>query len=117
MESGLQITLNGLPDELANNIGNAIGSIVKLFARSDPPLDFRRMRRIIVTSDFAGELTALSSATASGNPITYTNEDFAQAVAKVLLLPKGDSCEILPVINAHVAKVLIEREQNPKGFG
>lgn len=116
MENDLQITLNGLPAELADKIGKAIGLMVANLAASDPPLDFRRMHRIIVTSDFAGELTALSSKTASGNPITYTNEDFGQAVAKVLLLPKGESFEIVPVINAFIVKALTEPEVNARGF-
>jgi hypothetical protein len=116
MESDLQITIKGLPDELANNVGNAVASIIKNFEASNPSLDFRRMHHVIIASDFAGELAALSCATASGNPITHTNEEYAVAVAKILLFPRAEGYEILPVINAHVAMVLTQPEQNPEGF-
>lgn len=104
MESNVQITLKGLEEEFANEIGDAIARIVRTLAEY---LDFRRMRRIIVTTDFAAELKELSSQTASGHSIMHTNEEYAVAVAKVILLPHGDECEIVPVINANIAASLV----------
>jgi hypothetical protein len=68
------------------------------------------MQRIIVTNNFAGELAELSTATASGNPIERTNEEYAFAVAKVLLLPRGDEIEIVPVISAHAVVELVSAD-------
>jgi len=70
------------------------------------------MHRIIVTNNFAGELAELSTATASGNPIEYTNEEYAVAVAKVLLLPRGDEIEILPVVSANIAAGLVAEDHS-----
>jgi hypothetical protein len=65
------------------------------------------MHRIVVAADFAGELAELSAATASGNPITHTNEEYAIAMAKVLLLPRGEDYEIVPVLGAKYALALL----------
>ncbi|MCA1636461.1 MAG: hypothetical protein LC802_22925, partial [Acidobacteria bacterium] len=107
MESNVQITLKGMHEEFANEIGNAVAGIVRALTEH---LDFRRMRRIIITTDFAGELEELSRQTASGSPITHTNEEYAVAVAKVMLLPHGDEIEIVPVINANIAAALVAQD-------
>ena len=114
MEDDLQISLRGLPEEQANNLGYSIQAIVKVFEKGDAPLDFRRMHRIIVAADFAEELAKLSSDTASGNQITHTNEKYAVAVAKVMLLPYGDEFEIVPILNAQIAINLVQ--ENDEGY-
>lgn len=68
------------------------------------------MHRIVVTADFAGELAKLSAATATGNPITYTNEEYGIAVAKVLTLPRDEDYEIVPVVGATYALALLGLE-------
>lgn len=98
-------------EDVGLNIGNAIASVLRTFIGANEPLDFRRMHRVIAAADFGGELAALSPSTASGNPITHTNEDYAVAVAKVLLLPRGEGIEILPVFNAYA---LIPLTKDPK---
>jgi hypothetical protein len=110
MESNLQITVKGIPEALAHSVGDTIFEIIQTL---DQTLDFRRMHRIIITADFAGELAKLSSATVSGNPITHTNEEYAIAVAQVLTFPHSDDFEILPVISAQVATGLaVENNEN-----
>jgi hypothetical protein len=107
MEPDLQISVKGLPEDLALNIGNTIAGIIKAFKEVDENLDFRRMHRIVVTADFAGELAELSTPTSSsGDQITHTNEDYAVAVAKVMAIPNGDKFEFLPIINAQYAAAL-----------
>lgn len=76
----------------------------------DGELDLRRMHRIVVARDFAGELAELSAATASGGPITHTDEGYAVAVAKVMVLPRGEDYEIVPIISAHYALALLADE-------
>jgi hypothetical protein len=78
-------------------------------------LDLRRMYRIVVAADFAGELAELSAATASGEPITHTDEEYGIAVAKVLLLPHGENYEIVPVIDARYALGLLALEDADEG--
>lgn len=111
MEPDLQITLKGLPEEIANAIGKAIAAAVRTFKEMDSELDFRRMHRIVVTTDFAGELAELSATRASGNPIIHTNEDYAIAVAKVVIIPRGDEFEIVPVVSANIAAPLAQEDQ------
>jgi hypothetical protein len=100
--------MKGADEEIGNKIANLIFVVVKTL---DQALDFRRMHRVIVTADFAGELAELSQSTVSGNAITHTNEDYAIAAAKVLLLPRGNEIEILPVLNAHFMAKLTENPQ------
>lgn len=101
MESNLQIILRGLDDEKANKLGHVLIEIIRAFEQVNKQLDFRRMHRIIIATDFAKELAALSGQTASGNAITHTKEQYALAVAKVLLLPYGEEYEIVAVFNAN----------------
>jgi len=68
------------------------------------------MHRIIVTTDFAGELAELSKHTVSGIQISHTNEDYAIAVAKVVLIPAGDGFEIIPILNAQYAAALVPED-------
>lgn len=107
MESDLRISVKGLSDDLAYMVGEAVLMVVERLERLSGGLDLRRMHRIVVAADFAGELAELSSATASGEPITHTNEEYGVAVAKVLLLPRGEDYEIVPVISAHYALALL----------
>lgn len=111
LESGLQIIIKGVPEKLANDIGNAVAGAVKGFKKADRDLDLRRMHRIVLTADFAGELAELSRATVSGTPITHTDEDYAIAVAKVLILPRDEEYEIVLVVNANVAAALVPKNQ------
>lgn len=108
MESDLQIVVKGLPEDIGCAIGNAVATAVRTFKEADNEFDFRRMHRIVVTTNFAGELKELSVATASGNTITHTNEDYAVAVAKVMILPCNEEFEIIPVINANIAAALVQ---------
>jgi hypothetical protein len=114
MESNLQITIKGLQTELATSIANAIGEAVIAFKQADEDLDFRRMYRIVITTDFSGELAELSGSTASGNPIRHTDEEYAVAVAKVLILPRGEEFEILLIVNGYVAAALVP--EDPEGY-
>jgi len=107
MEPDLQISVKGLSQDLALEVGNTIAAIIKAFRSADGNLDFRRMHRIVVTTDFAGELAELSTKTASGNQITHTNEDYAVAVAKVMIIPDGDKVEICPILSARYAAALV----------
>jgi len=111
MESDIQIIIKGVQTELAKNIGNAVFGAVKAFKQANENLDISRMHRIILPADFAGELADLSRETASGSSITYTNEKYAIAVAKVLILPRDDNYEIVLVINANVAAALAPKNK------
>ena len=106
MEPDFQISVKGLPEDIALNVGSTIAEIIKAFKKNGN-LDFRRMHSIVVASDFAGELAELSTKIASGNKITHTNEDYAVAVAKVMIIPNGDEFEIRPILSAQYAAALV----------
>lgn len=92
---------------MSKAIGQAVFETVRALEGMGEGLDFRRMHRIVVAMDFGRELAELSTATASGNLITHTNEEYATAMAKVLLLPQGEDYEIVPVVGAKYALALI----------
>ncbi|MBK8465917.1 MAG: hypothetical protein IPL32_08810 [Chloracidobacterium sp.] len=106
MESDYQIVLKGMSDEIASIVSEAVAKTIHNIELANENLDLRRIERIIICTDFAGELQNLSASTASGNPITHTSEEYATAVAKVLLLPKNGDFEIVPVINANIIAIL-----------
>lgn len=110
MESDFQLTVKGLSDDLAYAANEAILKVVSALEGLGGGLDLRRMHNIIVAKDFAGELAELSAATASGNPITHTDEEYAVAIAKVMVFPRGEDYEIVPVINAQYALALLAHE-------
>ena len=111
MEPDIQIIIKGVEENLARDIGNAVAAAIKAFKQLDDNLDIRRLHRIILSTDFSGELKALSNETASGTPITHTNEEYAIAVAKVLLLPHNSDYESVLVINANVAAALAPKSK------
>jgi hypothetical protein len=110
MEVTLQITVKGLPEESATNLGNTVGAFIKVFASADSGLDLRRMHQVVLTMDFAAEMVELSKRTVSGNPITFTNEEYATAIAKVFIFPRENDYENLLVFNASVIAGLLMHE-------
>lgn len=108
MELDYQVILKGMPEELATEIGGSVAKMIANVKANSEDLDLRRVERIIITTEFATELQELTKSTASGNPILHTNEEYAVAVAKILLLPKAgdDGFEIVPVIDANVVAIL-----------
>src|SRR5688572_12628620 len=114
MQPNAEITIKGVREDIAKELGEAVADVVRELSQE---LDFRRLRRIIITTDFSGELKELSSETASNNPITHTDEEYGSAVAKVMLLPFEDEFEIVPVISAEtVAPLLLTEEEDSGGL-
>ncbi len=110
METNIQIAVKGIPEDLANNIRGAFNAVLNAFMKVDGALDLRRMYQVVVTTDFAAEMVELSKRTISGNPITYTNEEYAVAIAKVFSFPHEDDYENLLVFDANVAACLLMYE-------
>ena len=59
MESDCQVTIKGLPEPVAQNTGKAVSMVISALAQVGDVLDLRRMHRVVVTTDFAGELAEL----------------------------------------------------------
>ena len=114
-EPDIQISVKGLPDNLADRLGGVVLKAAEKLEQVGGGLDLRRMHRMVVTTDFAGELAELSAARVAGNPITYTNEEYGIAIAKVLLLPRGEDYEIVPVVNANYVLELLVPEGADEG--
>lgn len=112
METDFMVTMSvqGVTEDFARTVGETLIRFVREFEVFEEGLDFRRMHQIIVTTDLAAQLDALSSRTASGTPITHTNEEYGVAVGKVLLLPRGEGIEILPVLHAGFVSLLTQTE-------
>ena len=116
MESDLQVMVKGFENEYAQSIGNAIAEVLHALPEIGPRLDLRRMHRIVVTADFAGELAELSQQNPSRTPMTHTKEEYGEAVAQVLLFPKGDGLEILPVLSAGTVAPLVMGEETEENI-
>lgn len=112
IEPDLVVTVSGCADEIGRELAYAVQAVVLNLTKNYPELDFRRMHRIIVTTDLGSELASLSASTASKNPLTHTNEEYGTAVAQVLVLPRGENePEIVPVFSASIVAALIEKDQ------
>lgn len=102
------ISAQGITEAFAREMGQTLLVLVRELETFKGGLDLRRMHRIIVTTDMTTQLKELASLTASGAPITHTDEDYGVAVAKVLLLPKEEGIEILPVLHAEFVSPLTQ---------
>ncbi|RWE23422.1 MAG: hypothetical protein EOS41_21165 [Mesorhizobium sp.] len=93
----------------ATELAQRLNAIVQELRIIDPdrPLDFRRMRRLFISSRYGETLDELSADTISGRSIGYTDEEYARGVAKVLILPvKDGGFEIVPVLAAEPFAIL-----------
>jgi hypothetical protein len=114
-EGNLQVSVIGVPDELAQAIGNAVGETA--FAIGDlAELDLRRMHRMVVATDFAAALTELSKENPSRKPLTSTQEEYGTAIAQVCLLPKDDGLEIVPVLSANMFANLVKEDDSDESL-
>ena len=116
MEPDLQISVKGLEPEKAQAIGNAVEQVLHSLPEVGCSLDLRRMHRIIITTDFAGELSEISQQNPSRNKVTYTKEEYGEAVAQVLLLPKGNGLEVVPVLSAGIVAPLVINEETDEAL-
>lgn len=107
MPINLQIVVKGIPEDHVKPVSDSLAQWLSFFLTIDSKLDLRRLSKIIITDDLARELHELSVHTVSGNLITHTNEEYAQAVAKMVTLPNGNNYEIILVIGSHIATLLI----------
>jgi hypothetical protein len=111
METNLKITVKGIEETLANRIGNAVLGAIRIIEGIDGDLDLRRMYRITVAADYAGELA--STVTCPKN-MSYTNEEYAIGIAQVMALPYKGGYEFVPVVNAQLANNLVQ--DNEEGY-
>jgi hypothetical protein len=115
METDFQITVKGLYEERARQIGAIVIEVIRSLESLDESIDLRRMHRLILTTDFDKEMKEISKASALETPIEYTHEGGVTAIAKVLELPLGDDFEILLVFNAHLLSALFPKDDNDFG--
>jgi hypothetical protein len=111
IESDLQMSIKGLEEDAAHELGDVLSDVVCTLSESEPGLDFRRMHRIVVTTDFAGELKEMSEHDPSGRTITHTEEEYAVTIAKVMLFPLGDDFEIVPIFDAWTLARLVSKNE------
>jgi hypothetical protein len=116
MEQKIQIQFHGVQESWIDKLQSVIISLIYGLVRLTPPLDFRRMYRIIVTENFSETLNDLSELKQTGNKISYTNEEYAVAVAKIVLLPVADGIEIVPVFASQYLSALISEDINSDNF-
>lgn len=112
LEPNLQVSVKGIQEEFGYEVAHAMAETLQAFRQMDQDLDLRRMQQIVVTADFAGTLAEIVPITASKKCIEYTNEDYATAVAKVLILPHYDDYKIFLVLSAHIFSALYAEDQS-----
>ena len=114
MEPNINVTIRGIDENLANSIGHVMGDAVATLEDFEVKIDLRRMYRIVVTTDFAGELSNMSGNVTSGEFQTHTDEEYAVGVAQVRVLPLDGNFEFVPVIDAQIAANLVQ--DNEEGY-
>lgn len=112
MNTNLKIIVKGLPEDISTRLGNTIGVVIQSLLKAGVELDLRRLNQIILTTDFNAEMIELSKRSVSGNLITYTNEEYAVAVAKVFIFPYEGDFENILVFNANIASGLLIDEDS-----
>lgn len=109
VEADLQIIVKGLSSEQGRAIEDKLTDILHILDR-EKGFDFRRLHRIIVTNDYAGELAALLTGRSSKNVATHTSEEYAQGVAQAIPLRLDDGFEVVLVFDDDfISPLTIER--------
>lgn len=99
IEPDLQLTIKGLPEDLAQPLGQVLVRVIQTIA--EPDLNLANLHRIIVARDFPEELEALSQTRPGLRPATFTNEEYASAVAQSVPMPREDGgIDFVLVFNA-----------------
>lgn len=112
LEPNLQVSVKGIEEEAGYEVAHAVAETLQAFMQIDQDLDLRRMQQIIVATDFAGALSEIVPITASRKFIEYTNENYATAVARTLILPHDDDYKIFLVLSAHIFSWLNAKDQS-----
>ena len=109
MEPDLNITVIGVEETLSERMKNAILGTIRMLEKVHVDLDLRRMYRITVAADYAGELAKTASYPENAS---YTNEEYAVGIAQVMTLPYEDGFEFVPVVNAGLAANLVQDNED-----
>lgn len=72
------------------------------------------MDRVIVTGDFAGTIKELSEQLGPGRAITYTQEEYGHAGAKLVFLPSGNDFAMVLVFSAQMVEDLTLKQETPE---
>ncbi|MDX6558533.1 MAG: hypothetical protein QOF72_1582 [Blastocatellia bacterium] len=108
-QRSIQLSISGLPDNQAVDLGEAFRLAIFEFGNT---LDLRRLTQIIITGDFAGTIAELSERL--GSAISYTQEEYGTAGAKLISLPSGEDFEMVLVFTAQIVEDLILKEETPE---
>jgi len=108
MESTLNIIADSIADESASHLTSVLKTIINRLQSDFERLDLRRMNRVIITANLGNTLLELYGGNKS--KATFTEEKYATAMAKVVLLRKDSGFEIVPVIDSRLLLPFTNRE-------
>lgn len=108
----IQVTVKGRSEEEAREIGALLEVALQHLSAG---LDLSPLRSIIVAADFDAELATIR--TSSGNPVTYTKEEYARAYAKLVHLVKDGQFEMVLVLDPFIVDTLMSSKEDSVRFG
>jgi len=103
MHNNINIKINGLNDNTSLKVVDSLKDIIKQFSY----LDFRRLSKIVITSNFQRDVDRLSQSNKIGFENKYkANKD---TYAVVLTIPKDDDFELVLVMKSNFAKSITSK--------
>ncbi|MGI2130385.1 hypothetical protein ACRN93_03535 [Shewanella baltica] len=97
MESDLMISLEGFPSESdANLLGNTVMYAIRTLYQQYQ-LDISRLKRVLISTDFASALASVTTGYGHVLPASYTNSKQAKAIAQLII--KGANEEFTLVLD------------------
>jgi len=98
MYNNINIKINGLNDNTSLKVVDSLKDIIKQFSY----LDFRRLSKIVITSNFQRDVDSITQSSKKGFENNYrANKD---TYAVVLTVPKDDDFELVLVMKSNFAK-------------
>lgn len=108
LRSDLQITLSGLEEETARQLGNEIASIVRSESEN---LDLSGLERVVITSNYDEDLAALDRGTTNQQPTTATRNRHGTGMAMTPSVRRGDEWFSIVIIDASMMLGLISEDE------
>ena len=106
MLKDINIKINGLTDKVSLKVVNALKDIIDNFSF----LDFRRFKKIVITSHFEKDVQSLTNE----NKLSFKNKYSANqdTYAVVLTIPKDDNFELVLIMKSSFITNILSKHEN-----
>ncbi len=107
-----QVIIKGHPPKETHVLKTVIRDLVVRLRKQ--PLDLARLESIIITKDYEGELATFQ--TVSGNPLVYTNEEYARGHGQVVSQVRDGELSMTVLLDDVLCRKLLSAQEDSVRF-